>query len=867
MSCAAFPTRTACLRAAALGPPRSLICVRAQDEAPDPNPDAAPNLATKPSPKQVRRGAGGRSARPSRLRKRNGSERLGDVAGIGSKGRMTANANGRRVGDRGTRGGASSGNGRGQGSPSVADASGLGLEVGLESEPLSVPELGAKPALRNGAKDAGGQTRGREAGGSGRQSRGAQASDQEGARRRDGEKKKQFAKRGAQGKAWAGREDREKKGAGRGRREAEGRREGFRMTVERRRKARQQRKLTRMSKVTVDEGEDRIVVGSEGMAVTELAKRLAISPAEVVKALFMKGIMVQITQTLDRDAVTVVATEKGVELVNKDEEAVESKAVKTSDFIDLEDIDHLQERPPVVTVMGHVDHGKTTLLDYIRQAGVAAGEAGGITQAIGAYTCTVTVDDEEKRVCFLDTPGHEAFSAMRARGARATDIAIVIVAATDGVQPQTKEAVNHAKAAKVPIIVAINKMDVEGANPDRVKQELGELELVPEEWGGSTPMVEISAKTGQGIDDLLELIVLMSEVELELLANPDRSAAGMVIEAHLDRKSGPAATVLVQNGTLHVGDVVVSGASYGKVRSLQDWQGSRVEEAGPASPVQMFGLNSVPTAGDEFAVCLNEAEAREQAQKAAEVLREAHLVEQSGGGSMVTLSSLASIDESLEGIQRLNILLKGDTSGSVEAVKAALNQLPQDSVMLRFLHTGTGDITESDLDLAQVAEGMVVGFNVQAAAKRRGVEVRTYTVIYDLLDDIRAAMEGRLSPVDEKVPLGKAEVRAVFGSGDRCVAGCMVTEGKVSNTALLVVKRGKKKVMHEGLITSLRRVKDNVTEVSEGVECGIACDFKDWKEGDVIEAFELVAKRMSLEEATATPALDLAEFLEEAAVA
>jgi len=341
----------------------------------------------------------------------------------------------------------------------------------------------------------------------------------------------------------------------------------------------------------------------------------------------------------------------------------------------------------------------------------------------------------------------------------------------------------------------------------------------------------------------------------------------MVIEAHLDRKSGPAATVLVQNGTLRVGDVVVSGASYGKVRSLQDWQGSRVEEAGPSSPVQMFGLNSVPSAGDEFAACQNEAEAREQAQKAAEVLREAHLVEQSGGGSMVTLSSLASIDESLEGIQRLNILLKGDTSGSLEAVKAALNQLPKDSVMLRFLHTGTGDITESDLDLAQVAEGMVLGFNVQAAAERRGVVVRTYTVIYDLLDDIRAAMEGRLTPVEKKVLLGQAEVRAVFGSGDRCVAGCMVTEGKVSSTALLVVKRGKKRVVHEGLISSLRRVKDNVTEVSEGMECGIGCDFKDWKEGDVIEAFELVAKRTSLEEATATPAVDLAEFLEEAAVA
>ncbi|GMH34204.1 hypothetical protein BSKO_02038 [Bryopsis sp. KO-2023] len=657
--------------------------------------------------------------------------------------------------------------------------------------------------------------------------------------------------------------------AGAGKQKRRGAREGqFGGTsAENRRKARQQRQERRQARAQeTQEREEIIEVGPEGMLVSELAGKLLETPADIIKTLFMKGIMVTMTQTLDMDTVKVIGLEYGVEVLEKGQVAIGDMAKKNVEFIDEDDIENLVLRPPVVTVMGHVDHGKTSLLDYIRSSSVADAEAGGITQAIGAYQCEIDVDDEEKTICFLDTPGHEAFSAMRARGAKVTDVAVIIVAADDGLQPQTREAVSHAKAADVPIIVAINKIDIQGANPERVKQQLGELELIPEEWGGKTPVIPISAKTGEGIDALLEVIVLMAEVELELMANPDRSARGTVVEADLDKRAGPIATMLVQNGTLKVGDIVVSGASVGKVRSLTSDRGSGSTEAGPSTAVRMLGLDCVPVAGDEFQVCETETEAREIAEKAAERIRQAYLAEVSGGGSMVTLSSLASMDDEVEGIQRLNIVLRADTSGAVEAVKSALGQLPQDSVMLRYLHSATGDITESDITLASPADGVIMGFNVEpseailTSAKQKGVELRTYQVIYDLIDDIRSAMEGRIKSVDEKVPIGSAEVRAVFGTGSRAVAGCMVTDGRLEKGAVIEVRRKKKKPVFEGKLTSLRRVKDVVNTVEMGLECGVGCDFMDWQEGDVIEAFTLVKKSLTLEEAHAPTAITLEEL-------
>lgn len=451
----------------------------------------------------------------------------------------------------------------------------------------------------------------------------------------------------------------------------------------------------------------------------------------------------------------------------------------------------------------------------------------------------------------------QAFSAMRARGARVTDLAIIIVAADDGVRPQTLEAISHAKAAGVPIVVAINKIDKEGANPDRVKQELTEVELIPEEWGGKTPMVAISAKKGNGVDELLETVLLVAELE-ELAANPERPGTGTVLEARLDRKAGPVATLIVQNGHLRVGDSIAAGSSYGKIRSMRT-SGGDVSEIGPSIAAQVLGLNSVPQAGDEFEVFDSESRARQAAEAVEDARRLERLSEMAGGGNMVTLSSLASMDDEAEEqvLQRMNIILKADASGSCEAVKAALSALPQDTVMLRYLLAAPGDITASDIDLAIASGGMVLGFNVEpsdavaAEAKKNSVTLRTYSVIYDLVDDVRAAMEGRLRTVEEKVKIGEATVKAVFGSGGRKAAGCVVTDGILSKDAAIVVKRGKRTI-HEGKLSSLRRVKDDVKEVPSGVECGVAVEgFKDWEENDVIVAYELVEKRLKLEEAQA----------------
>ncbi|GFH06110.1 Tr-type G domain-containing protein, partial [Haematococcus lacustris] len=570
---------------------------------------------------------------------------------------------------------------------------------------------------------------------------------------------------------------------------------------------------------------------------------------------------------LDKNICKVVAAEYDILVLDKAEETVAEKGKKRTEFLTDEDIDDLTPRPPVVTVMGHVDHGKTSLLDYIRKKRVAAGEAGGITQSIGAYNTSVEVDGELKTICFLDTPGHEAFSAMRARGAQVTDLAIIIVAADDGVRPQTREAVAHAQAAGVPILVAINKVDKAGADVERVKQELLELNLVAEEWGGSTPMVAVSAKKGTGIPDLLQAVTWMAE-EQSLQANAKRAAQGTIIESHLDRKVGPVATLLVQAGTLkvgdgRVGDIISAGAAYGKVRTLRDDLGQPMQEAGPSIAVQMVGLGSCPMAGEEWGVVASESAAREISVKSLASSRNQRMVEMTGGGSMVTLSSLATVDEDLEALQKMNLIIKGDTMGVVEAIKNALSALPQHSVTLRFLLSNAGDISISDVDLAAASTGLVLGFNlkpdtaVEEHAKRLGVKLMTYNVIYDLIDDVKAAMEGKLRSIDEKVFLGKGEVKAVFGTGKKRVAGCVVLNGKLQKGAFVIVKRGKQ-VVAEGKLISLRRVKDNVDEVPEGVECGVGMEgFIEWQEKDTFECFQIVTKVRRLEEARAATAVDI----------
>ncbi|CAK0786401.1 hypothetical protein CVIRNUC_009614 [Coccomyxa viridis] len=605
--------------------------------------------------------------------------------------------------------------------------------------------------------------------------------------------------------------------------------------------------------------EDIFEIGNEGLSVTELSQKLALPTGEVVKTLFMQGIMVQVNQVLDKDTVKLVAKEYEVEVIDKEEAGIDTMAKKTVDYLEDEDVELLQPRPPIVTVMGHVDHGKTSLLDYVRKTKVAFGEAGGITQAIGAYTVDVPAESGAKHITFLDTPGHEAFSAMRARGTKVTDIAIVVVAADDGVRPQTLEAISHAKAAGVPILVAINKIDKEGANIDRVKQEMSENGLLPEEWGGETPMVAISAKKGDGVDDLLETVLLMAEVE-ELLANPDRPARGTIVESHLDKKTGAVATMLVAAGTLRQGDVVQAGAAFGKVRTMRESKGE-VTEAGPSIAVQMVGLNAVPVAGDEFSVCSTEQEARKNAE-AVELAMRLDRLQAQAGASMVTTNTLASMDEdeSDAALKRFNIILKADATGALEAVKAAINALPQDRVQPRFLLAAASDITKSDVDLAFASDGIILGFNIEpseaalAHAKQYGVDMRSYRVIYDIVDDIRAMMEGKLAAVEERMPLGEAEVRAIFGSGSRIVAGCMVTEGQVRKGCHAVIMRNKQKV-HEGKVTSLRRVKDDVKEVSAGLECGLAVEtYLGWREGDRIELCEIKSKQQTLEEASPVPA-------------
>lgn len=589
-----------------------------------------------------------------------------------------------------------------------------------------------------------------------------------------------------------------------------------------------------------------IVVPEDNLTVQELADMLSVESSEIIKSLFFKGIIATVTQTLDMPTIETVAEEFGVPVLQDD---VEEAAKKTVEMIEEADREHLIRRPPVVTVMGHVDHGKTSLLDAIRKARVAAGEAGGITQHIGAYQVEIEHNNAARKLTFLDTPGHEAFTAMRARGTKVTDVAVLVVAADDGVRPQTLEAISHARAAEVPIVVAINKIDKEGASPDRVKQELSEQNLLAEEWGGDVVMVPVSAIKGENIDKLLEMLLLVTEVE-DLQANPDRMARGTVIEAHLDKAKGPVATLLVQNGTLRTGDVVAAGPVLGKVRAMVDDAGMRLKDAGPSFAVEALGFSEVPTAGDEFEVYADEKSARAVVGDRASDARATRLAQQMASRrvSLTAMSGQANDGE----LKELNLILKADVQGSVEAILGSLEQLPKDEVQVRVLLSAPGEVTETDVDLAAASGAVIIGFNTSMASGARkaadanGVDVRDYDVIYKLLEDIQLAMEGLLEPELVEEALGEAEVRAVFTIGKSAVAGCYVTTGKIQRNCKVRVHRGKE-IVYAGDLDSLRRNKDDVKEVATGFECGVGTDrFANWQEGDRIEAFKMVTQRRKL---------------------
>ena len=568
------------------------------------------------------------------------------------------------------------------------------------------------------------------------------------------------------------------------------------------------------------------------ITVGELASRMKKTAGEVIKCLMMNGIMAGINQTIDFDTAEYVATELGCKVEKEVTVTIEERII--DDHVDT--ADELVTRAPVVVVMGHVDHGKTSTLDAIRQTSVTKGEAGGITQHIGAYT----VDVNGNMVTFLDTPGHAAFTSMRARGAKSTDIAILVVAADDGIMPQTVESINHAKAANVPIIVAINKMDKPTANPDKIKEQLTKYDLIPEEWGGDTVIVPISAKTGMGLEDLLEMVILSAEV-LELKANPNRRAKGTVIEARLDKNRGPIATLLVQNGTLNQGDIIIAGTSVGRVRVMTNDKGRTVKTAGPSVPVEITGLAEVPAPGDEFNAVTDERMARELVEQRKQAAKDAaaKLTQK------VTLDNLFAKMQEGE-MKELPLIVKADVQGSAEAVKASLEKISNEEVRVRVIHAGVGAINESDILLASTAGAIIVGFNVrpdsgaQASAQRTNVDMRFYRVIYDAIDEIEAAMKGMLAPQFEEVVIGHAEIRMTYKvSAIGTIAGCMVKDGKITRDAKVRVLRDNI-VIHEGEVGSLQRFKDAVKEVTAGYECGMSIlKFNDLKEGDIFECFAM----------------------------
>jgi len=600
--------------------------------------------------------------------------------------------------------------------------------------------------------------------------------------------------------------------------------------------------------VRLPKGDGQTIKLARGASLTDFADKIGANPASLVQVLFHLGEMVTSTQSVSDEILELLGSEMNyvVQVVSPEEEDRE-----LLDSFDLSygenagDDDDLEFRPPVVTIMGHVDHGKTRLLDTIRKTNVREGEAGGITQHIGAYQVLTELEGYERPITFIDTPGHEAFTAMRARGAKSTDIAVIVVAADDGVMPQTVEAINHAQAADVPIVVAVNKIDVEGANPSKIRQQLTEYNLVAEEYGGDTMFVDISAKQGTNIDQLLEAILLTADASLDLRANPNMEAQGVAIEAHLDRGRGPVATVLVQRGTLHVGDSIVAGDASGRVRRMLDEHGADVTEALPSRPVQVIGFTSVPGAGDTFLVVDEDRVARQIADRRRARERNAELA------SRRKRVSLEDLDAALKETNQLNLIIKGDNSGTVEALEDALLKIDVgDDVELRVIHRGVGGITEGDINLAIADNVIVLGFNVRAEGKatelanREGVEIRYYTVIYQAIEEIEAALKGLLKPEFEEAELGRAEVRQVFRSSRfGSIAGCLVIGGVIRRNAKARLIRDNVVVNENLSIASLRREKDDVVEVREGYECGLTLgSFNDIKEGDVIETFEMREK-------------------------
>ena len=599
--------------------------------------------------------------------------------------------------------------------------------------------------------------------------------------------------------------------------------------------------------VRVRHGEGEIVRLARGASLTDLAEKIGVDPASLVQVLFHLGEMVTATQSVNDETLQVIGTELNydIQVVSPEDEDRELLESFDLEFGEDEGIEtDLLARPPVVTVMGHVDHGKTRLLDALRNANVIAGEAGGITQHIGAYQVATEVDGTERRITFIDTPGHEAFTAMRARGAQATDIAVLVVAADDGVMPQTVEALNHANAAGVPVVVAVNKVDKEDADPAKVRGQLTEYGLVPEEYGGDTMFVDVSAKADIGLQSLLEAIVLTADAALDLRANPTQDAQGLAIEAHLDRGRGPVATVLVQRGTLRVGDSVVAGPAYGRVRAMLDEHGDSVEEADPARPVLVLGLTSVPGAGDSFMVVTDDRVARQIASKREARERNALLAQRTGRRTLEDFMSSMETGRTNE----LLLILKGDGSGSVEALEDALAKIDVgEDVSLRVIDRGVGAITETNVMLAAASEAIILGFNVRPQGKatevadREGVEIRYYTVIYQAIEDIEAALKGMLKPIFEEVTLGSAEVREVFRSSRiGNIAGCMVTSGVIRRNAKSRLVRDGAVVADNLDLASLKRFKDDAAEVREGFECGLTLrGYNDIKIGDVVDSFEL----------------------------
>ena len=599
--------------------------------------------------------------------------------------------------------------------------------------------------------------------------------------------------------------------------------------------------------VRLPDGRGQVLRLAQGASLSDFADKIDVNPSQLVQALFNLGEMVTATQSVTPETLQLLGEEMGfkVQVVSPEDE--DRELLESFDLSFGEDEggeDELERRPAVVTVMGHVDHGKTRLLDSIRSAKVGEAEAGGITQHIGAYQVTSEVDGVDRTITFIDTPGHEAFTAMRARGAKSTDIAIIVVAADDGVMPQTVEAINHAQAADVPIVVAVNKIDKEAAQPDKIRGQMTEYGLVPEEYGGDTMFVDISAKQGLNIDSLLEAVVLTADASLDLRANPDMDAQGVAIEAHLDRGRGPVATVLIQRGTLRVGDSIVAGDAYGRVRRMVDEHGEDVAEATPSRPVQVIGLTSVCGAGDTLMVVEEDRTARQIADR-----RNARKRNAMAARSRRRIS-LEDLDSHLKETSQLNLIIKGDNSGTVEALEEALMGIEvDDEVQLRVIDRGVGAVTETNVNLAAASDAVIIGFNVRAEGKatemanREGVDIRYYSIIYQAIDEIESALKGMLKPIYEEKRLGQAEIRQLFRSSKvGNIAGCMVLDGIMRRNAKARLIRDGNVVQEEMTVTSLKREKDDATEVREGFECGLTVSYSDIKIGDVIETYELVEK-------------------------